>query len=69
MMLTESKAVVAPDGIGVRDGFLSLLLSPVLAAPVTLVFSILLRFWMAGAEGLTLLVLTVARGGRKPAPR
>lgn len=60
-------AVFAPAGIGVREGFLSLLLTQIMPAPAAAVVAVSSRLWFTAAELLLVAMLPLLPSGRAPA--
>ena len=64
--ITGFIVLFAPSGLGVREGIMTLLLSPVLTTPLAIAVSLLTRVWMTLFEIIIFFVgLIVRRVGRK----
>lgn len=61
--------LVAPSGLGVREGILTLLLAQVMPAPVAAMLSLASRLWVTLGEGVGIgLAFAMSRGRSLPAP-
>ncbi len=49
-------ALVAPAGLGIREGIFTLILKMVMPGPVAIIFTLLTRIWMTASEALVALV-------------
>ena len=54
-------ALFAPAGAGIREGFLVVLLQPVMVQEVGVVFAVIARLWTTTFELIPALILTVWR--------
>ena len=55
-------AIFAPAGAGIREGFLMVLLQPVMATEAALVFAVITRLWTTTLELIPVIVLMVQQG-------
>lgn len=54
--------VIAPGGLGVREGMMSILLSPVLPAPLAIAISFIARVWITIFEIITFVIGVFVKG-------
>lgn len=54
--------VIAPGGLGVREGMMSILLSPILPAPLAIAISFIARVWITVFEIMTFFIGVIVKG-------
>ena len=54
--ITGSVAIFAPGGLGVREGVMTLLLSPILPVPLAIALSFITRVWITVFEAVVFFV-------------
>ena len=54
--------VIAPGGLGVREGMMSILLSPILPAPLAIAISFIARVWITVFEIITFFIGLIVKG-------